>query len=189
MNNFKSNLNTFFKILFCASFASIPNLSVIESKAEDFTFGIESVGSDSLRVLKLKRTVYVGECPGIRNKTTEGYFVDYETPVQEDYVVVLQNFTKGLSPNNPPSVKKDYDSGRASDRIKFKIGTKRTKVYLSMQPGKNTIKYQIINAADRKNLKLIKSGIFAVDVQFVDSVFRRDKEYSRESGTYYCPFF
>ena len=189
MNNFKSNLNTFFKILFCTSLASIPNLSLIEAKAEDFSFGIESVGSDSLRVLKLKRTVYVGECPGIRNKTTEGYFVDYETPVQEDYVVVLQNFTKGLSPNNPPSVKKDYDSGRASDRIKFKIGTKRTKVYLSMQPGKNTIKYQIINAADRKDLKLIKSGIFAVDVQFVDSVFRRDKQYSRESGTYYCPFF
>lgn len=195
MDNFKRKLKIFLKILLCASFPAIQISNVIESKAEmianisEATLGIESVGSSSLRTLKLNRTVFVGECPGIRNKITDGYFVDYETPVQEDYVVVLQNFTRGLSPSNPPKVQKDYDSGRASDKIKFKISNKRNKVYLSMQPGVNPIKYQIIDSSDRKNPKLIKSGVFMLDVKFVDQVFRRDKEYSPESNTYYCPFF
>ena len=110
MKQFKSKLKIFFKILVCASFASIQTPSIIESKAEmianiDATLGIESVGSPSLRVLKLKRTVYVGECPGVRNKPTSGYFVDYETPVQPGYAVVMQNFTRGLNPNKPPTVK------------------------------------------------------------------------------------
>ena len=195
MRKFKSKFKTFIKILICASVSSIPTSSIIESKAEmianasEATLGIESVGSPSLRILNLNRTVFVGECPGIRNKTTTGYFVDYETPVQEDYVVVLQNFTRGLSPSNPPSIEKDYDSGRASDKMKFKISSKRNKVYLSMQPGVNPIRYQIIDESDRKNKKLIKSGVFMLDVKFVDQVYRRDKEYSSESGTYYCPLF
>ena len=195
MNNFKSKLKIFFKILICTTLSSFQTSSVIESKAEmvanisQATLGIESVGSPSLRVLNLDRVVYVGECPGVRNKTTVGYFVDYETPVREDLVVVLQNFTRGLSPSNPPSVQKDYDSGRASDKIKFKISKKRNKVYLSLQPGVNPIKYQIIDETDRKNPILVKSGIFMLDVKFVDQVYRRDKEYSSESGTYYCPFF
>ena len=148
MNNLKIRLKILFQILICATFSSIQTSSIIESKAEMIAnnspamFGIESVGSDSLTTLYLNRTVYVGECPGIRNKSTTGYFVDYETDVKEDLVVVLRNFTRGLSPNNPPSVEKDYDSGRASDKIKFKISGKRNKVYLSMQPGKNMIKYQ-----------------------------------------------
>ena len=195
MKNLKSKLKNFFKILICVTFSTIPASSISESKAQlianmsEATLGIESVGSTSLRILNLNRTVYVGECPGIRNKTTTGYFVDYETPVQEDYVIVLQNFTRGLSPSNPPSVKKDYDSGRASDKIKFKISNKRNKVYLSMQPGINPIKYQIIDESDRKDKKLVKSGVFMLDVKFVDQVYRRDKEYSSESGSYYCPLF
>ena len=195
MKFFKRKLKTFFKILICASFSSIQTSSIIESKAEmianlsEATLGIESVGSSSLRILNLNRTVYIGECPGVRNKTTEGYFVDYETPVQEDYVVILQNFTRGLSPSNPPSVEKDYDSGRASDKIKFKISSKRNKVYLSMQPGKNIIKYQIIDESDRKNKKVIKDGSFFLDVKFNDTVYRRDKEWSSESNSYYCPFW
>ena len=195
MKNFKSKLKIFLKILVCASFTSIQNSSVIESKAEmianisEATLGIESVGSPSLRVLNLNRTVFVGQCPGIRNKATTGYFVDYETPVQDDFAVVLINFTRGLSPSNPPSVKKDYDSGRASDKIKFKISNRRNKVYLSLQPGVNPIKYQIIDESDRKDKKIVKSGVFMLDVKFVDKVYKRDKEYDSESGTYYCPLF
>ena len=195
MKNFKSNLKIFFKVLVFASFSSTQILSVFESKAEmiannsEATLGIESVGSSSLRLLNLDRTVFVGECPGIRNKTTRGYFVDYETPVQENYTVILQNFTRGLSPSNPPSTKKDYDSGRASDEIKFKISNKRNKVYLSMQPGINPIKYLIVDETDRKDKKIIKSGVFTLEVKFNDQVFRRDKEYSSETNSYYCPFF
>ena len=105
MKNFKNKLQVFFKILICASFSTIQ--TNMESKAQmianvsDATLGIESVGSPSLRVLKLKRTVYVGECPGVRNKPTSGYFVDYETPVQPGYAVVMQNFTRGLNPISP----------------------------------------------------------------------------------------
>ena len=194
MKQFKNKLKIFFKILVCASFSSIQTSSIIESKAEmianiDATLGIESVGSSSLRILNLNRTVFVGECPGIRNKSAVGYFVDYETPVQEDYSVVLTNFTRGLSPSNPPSVKKDYDSGRASDKIKFKIASKKNKVYLSMQPGVNPIKYQIIDETDRKDKKIVKSGVFMLDVKFVDKVITRNKEYDREMGVYYCPLF
>ena len=195
MNNLKIRLKILFKILICATFTSIQTSSIIESKAEmiannsEAIVGIESVGSDSLRVLNLDRTVYVGECPGVRNKSTTGYFVDYETLPQEDLVVVLSNHTKGLSPNNPPSVDKDYDSGRASDKIKFKISSKRNKVYLSMQPGKNMIKYQIIDESDRKDKKIIKSGMFFLDVKFNDTVYTRNKEWSSESNSYYCPFW
>ena len=138
MKNFKNKLQIFFKILICASFSTIQT-NIIESKAQmianisDATLGIESVGSPSLRVLKLKRTVYVGECPGVRNKPTSGYFVDYETPVQPGYAVVMQNFTRGLNPNKPPTVKKDYDAGRASDKIKFKlISYKKNMIILIM---------------------------------------------------------
>ena len=195
MKNFKNKLQVFFKILICASFSTIQT-NIVESKAQmianvsDATLGIESVGSPSLRVLKLKRTVYVGECPGVRNKPTSGYFVDYETPVQPGYAVVMQNFTRGLNPNKPPTVKKDYDAGRASDKIKFKISGKSLKSgYLAMQPGVNPIKYQIIDETDRKDKKLIKSGVFMLEVKFDDTVYTRNKEYSPESGSYYCPFF
>ena len=195
MKNFKNKLQVFFKILICASFSTIQT-NIVESKAQmianisDATLGIESVGSPSLRVLKLKRTVYVGECPGTRNKSTSGYFVDYETPVQGGYAVVLQNFTRGLNPNKPPTVKKDYDAGRASDKIKFKLSGKSLKSgYLAMQPGVNPIKYQIIDETDRKDKKLIKSGVFMLEVKFDDTVYTRNKEYSSESGSYYCPFW
>ena len=195
MKNFKNKLQVFFKILICASFSTIQT-NIGESKAQmianvsDATLGIESVGSPSLRVLKLKRTVYVGECPGVRNKPTSGYFVDYETPVQPGYAVVMQNFTRGLNPNKPPTVKKDYDAGRASDKIKFKLSGKSLKSgYLAMQPGVNPIKYQIIDETDRKDKKLIKSGVFMLEVKFDDTVYTRNKEYSPESGNYYCPFF
>ena len=195
MKNFKNKLQVFFKILICASFSTIQT-NIVESKAQmianisDATLGIESVGSPSLRVLKLKRTVYVGECPGVRNKPTSGYFVDYETPVQPGYAVVMQNFTRGLNPNKPPTVKKDYDAGRASDKIKFKISGKSLKSgYLAMQPGVNPIKYQIIDETDRKDKKLIKSGVFMLEVKFDDTVYTRNKEYSPESGSYYCPFW
>ena len=195
MNNLQSKLRILFKLLICASFSSIQVSSAFESKptmianASEAFLGIESVGSDSYRVINLKRTVYVGECPGVRHKTTEGYFVDLETPVKEDYVVVLQNFARGLSPNNPPSIEKDYDRGRASDKFKFKISNKRNKVYLSLQPGTNPIKYFIIDESDRKNKVVVKEGIFPLEVKFADTVYRRDKEYSPESGTYYCPWF
>ena len=195
MKNFKNKLQVFFKILICASFSTIQT-NIVESKAQmianvsDATLGIESVGSPSLRVLKLKRTVYVGECPGVRNKPTSGYFVDYETPVQPGYTVVMQNFTRGLNPNKPPTVKKDYDAGRASDKIKFKLSGKSLKSgYLAMQPGVNPIKYQIIDETDRKDKKLIKSGVFMLEVKFDDTVYTRNKEYSSESGSYYCPFW
>ena len=177
MKNFKNKLQVFFKILICASFSTIQT-NIVESKAQmianvsDATLGIESVGSPSLRVLKLKRTVYVGECPGVRNKPTSGYFVDYETPVQPGYAVVMQNFTRGLNPNKPPTVKKDYDAGRASDKIKFKLSGKSLKSgYLAMQPGVNPIKYQIIDETDRKDKKLIKSGVFMLEVKFDDTVY------------------
>ena len=195
MFNLPTKLKILSKILICTSLSSIQISSAFESKtnmiadASEAFLGIESVGSDSYRIINLKRTVYVGECPGVRNKTTEGYFVDLETPVQEDYVVVLQNFARGLSPNDPPSIEKDYDRGRASDKFKFKISSKRNKVYLSMQPGINPIKFQIIDESDRKNKTVVKSGIFSLEVKFDDTVYRRDKEYSSESGTYYCPWF
>ena len=36
---------------------------------------------------------------------------------------------------------------------------------------------------------VVKEGIFMLEVKFNDQVYRRDKEYSPESGTYYCPWF
>jgi len=178
------------------SFTSLQILSIVESKAEtttsDYdsnTLGIESVDSSSLRVLNLKRVVYVGECPGTVNKQAEGYFVDYETPVKEDHTVILQNFARGLSPNNPPSIKKDYDNGRASEKIKFKLSNKPNKVYLSMRPGLNPIKYAIIDETNRKEKKVVKSGVFMLKVRLLDEVIRRDKEWGSYSNSYYCPIW
>ena len=58
-----------------------------------------------------------------------------------------------------------------------------------MQPGVNPIKYQIIDETDRKDKKIVKSGVFMLDVKFVDKVITRNKEYDREMGVYYCPLF
>ena len=117
MNNFKSKLNIILKLLIYTIFPALQILVSFETKAEmianDYdanSLGIESVNSSSLRVLNLKRILYVGECPGKVNKQSEGYFVDYETPVKENHVVILQNFARGLSPDNPPTIKKDYDN-------------------------------------------------------------------------------
>ena len=80
MFNLQSKLKILLKIIICASFSSTQISSAFESKsnliadASEAFLGIESVGSDSYRIINLKRTVYVGECPGVRNKTTEGYF-------------------------------------------------------------------------------------------------------------------
>tara|TARA_B100000575_G_scaffold111633_1_gene88828 strand:+ start:310 stop:900 length:591 start_codon:yes stop_codon:yes gene_type:complete len=196
MKNFKNKLNILLKLLIYMSFTSLQILSIVESKAEtttsDYdsnTLGIESVDSSSLRVLNLKRVVYVGECPGTVNKQAEGYFVDYETPVKEDHTVILQNFARGLSPNNPPSIKKDYDNGRASEKIKFKLSNKPNKVYLSMRPGLNPIKYAIIDETNRKEKKVVKSGVFMLKVRLLDEVIRRDKEWGSYSNSYYCPIW
>ena len=196
MKNFKRKLNILLKLLICTTFPSLQILSSLESKAEmiasDYdssTLGIESVDSSSLRVLNLKRIVYVGECPGTVNKQAEGFFVDYETPVKENHAVILQNFARGLSPDNPPSIKKDYDNGRASDKIKFKISDKPNKVYLSMRPGLNPIKYSIIDETNRKEKIVVKSGVFMLEVAFVDEVIRRDKEWGSYSNSYYCPIW
>ncbi len=196
MNNFKSKLNIILKLLIYTIFPALQILINFETKAEmianDYdanTLGIESVDSSSLRVLNLKRVVYVGECPGKVNKQSEGYFVDYETPVKENHVVILQNFARGLSPDNPPSIKKDYDNGRASDKIKFKLSDKANKVYLSMRPGLNPIKYSIIDESNRKEKIVVKSGVFMLQVAFIDEVIRRDKEWGSYSNSYYCPIW
>ena len=63
MNNLRSKLRIFFKMLICASLSSIQISSAFESKstmvanASEAFLGIESVGSDSYRILNLKRTV------------------------------------------------------------------------------------------------------------------------------------
>ena len=196
MKTFKSKLNIFLKLLLLTTLPPLPTISGIETRAEmmsnDYqvnTLGIESVDSSSLNILNLKRVVYVGECPGTVNKTAEGYFVDYETPVKENYAVILENYARGLSPDSPPSIKKDYDKGRASEKFKFKLSNKPNKVYLSMRPGLNPIKYSIIDESDRKEKKLIKSGVFMLKVDFVDEVIRRDKEWGSYSKSYYCPLW
>ena len=196
MKIFKSKFNIFLKLLLLTTLHPLQTISSFETKAESMssdyqvnTLGIESVDSSSLSILNLKRVVYVGECPGTVNKLTEGYFVDYETPVKENYAVILENFARGLSPDNPPSIKKDYDKGRASDKIKFKLSSKPNKVYLSMQPGLNPIKYSIVDESDRKERKLVKSGVFMLKVAFMDEVIRRDKEWGNFSNSYYCPLF
>ena len=108
MKTFKSKLNIFLKLLLLTTLPPLPTISGIETRAEmmsnDYqvnTLGIESVDSSSLNILNLKRVVYVGECPGTVNKTAEGYFVDYETPVKENYAVILENNARGLSPDSP----------------------------------------------------------------------------------------
>ena len=196
MKTFKTKLNILLKVLIFATLTPLQTISSFETKAEmissDYevnTLGIESLDSSSLSILNLKRVVYVGECPGTVNKQAEGYFVDYEIPVKENYAVILENFARGLSPDNPPSIKKDYDKGRASDKIKFKLSNKPNKVYLSMQPGLNPIKYSIIDESDRKDKKLVKSGVFMLKVAFIDEVIRRDKVWGSYTKSYYCPIW
>ena len=129
--------------------------------------GIESIDSDSLRTIIIPKTIYVGQCPGVKYGKTEGYFVDYNTPVGPDLEVKLLNYSRGLSPQRPPYVDLDYDRGRASDKIKFKIGTEHNKIYFTVREGLNPIKYYIIDESNRKEKVILKTGIFMlkVDVQ------------------------
>ena len=52
--------------------------------------------------------------------------------MREDYLLTV------------PSIKKEYDKGSASEKFKFKLSNKPNKVYLSMRPWLNPIKYSII---------------------------------------------
>ena len=87
-----------------------------EDKVEDF-LGIETINSESLKYISIPRTVYVGQCPGARNGKTEGYFVDYNTPVAPNLVVKLENYARGLSPQKPPYTVRDYDQEELQIRL------------------------------------------------------------------------
>ena len=149
--------------------------------------GIESINSDSLRVIIIPKTRYVGQCPGVKYGKAEGYFVDYNTPVGPKLEVKLLNYARGLSPQRPPYVDIDYDSGRASDKIKFKIGTEHKKVYFTVREGINPIKYYIIDESNRKEKVILKKGFFNLKVDVDETVYRRDMEYY--NGSYFCPLF
>ena len=157
-----------------------------EDKVEDF-LGIETINSESLKYISIPRTVYVGQCPGERNGKTEGYFVDYNTPVAPNLVVKLENYARGLSPQKPPYTIRDYDQGRASDKIKFKFGTEHNKVNFIVREGLNPIKYQIIDETNRRERVILKSGMFMLKVGVDQTVYKRNMEYS--DGSYYCPLW
>ena len=158
-----------------------------EDKVEDF-LGIETINSESLKYISIPRTVYVGQCPGARNGKTEGYFVDYNTPVAPNLVVKLENYARGLSPQRPPYTVRDYDQGRASDKIKFKFGTEHNKVNFIVREGLNPIKYQIIDETNRKERVILKSGMFMLKVGIEKTVYKRNMERSSD-GSYYCPLW
>ena len=158
-----------------------------EDNVEDF-LGIETINSESLKTIFIPRTVYVGQCPGAKNGKTEGYFVDYNTPVAPNLVVKLENYARGLSPQKPPYTVRDYDSGRASEKIKFKIGTEHNKVNFTVREGINPIKYQIIDESNRKERVILKSGMFMLKVGLNKTVYKRNMDRSSE-GSYYCPFW
>ena len=149
--------------------------------------GIESIESDSLRTIIIPKTIYVGQCPGVKYGKTEGYFVDYNTPVGPDLEVKLLNYSRGLSPQRPPYVDLDYDRGRASDKIKFKIGTEHNKIYFTVREGLNPIKYYIIDESNKKEKVILKTGIFMLKVDVQKNVYRRDMQYY--NGSYYCSVF
>ena len=149
--------------------------------------GIESIESDSLRTIIIPKTIYVGQCPGVKYGKTEGYFVDYNTPVGPDLEVKLLNYSRGLSPQRPPYVDLDYDRGRASDKIKFKIGTEHNKIYFTVREGLNPIKYYIIDESNRKEKVILKTGIFMLKVDVQKNVYRRDMQYY--NGSYFCSVF
>ena len=158
-----------------------------EDNVEDF-LGIETINSESLKTIFIPRTVYVGQCPGAKNGKIEGYFVDYNTPVAPNLVVKLENYARGLSPQKPPYTVRDYDSGRASEKIKFKIGTEHNKVNFTVREGINPIKYQIIDESNRKERVILKSGMFMLKVGLNKTVYKRNMERSSD-GSYYCPFW
>ena len=149
--------------------------------------GIESIESDSLRTIVIPKTIYVGQCPGVKYGKTEGYFVDYNTPVGPDLEVKLLNYSRGLSPQRPPYVDLDYDRGRASDKIKFKIGTEHNKIYFTVREGLNPIKYYIIDESNKKEKVILKTGIFMLKVDVQKNVYRRDMQYY--NGSYFCSVF
>ena len=157
-----------------------------EDKVEDF-LGIETLNSESLKYISIPRTVYVGQCPGEKNGKTEGYFVDYNTPVAPNLVVKLENYARGLSPQKPPYTVRDYDQGRASEKIKFKFGTEHNKVNFIVREGLNPIKYQIIDETNRRERVVLKSGMFMLKVGVDQTVYKRNMEYS--DGSYYCPLW
>ncbi|WP_320676757.1 hypothetical protein [Prochlorococcus sp. MIT 1300] len=147
--------------------------------------GIETADSETLDNLNLQRTVYVGQCPGVRNHKTDGYFVDYSISTQPGYKVKLVNYARGLSPQKPPFTDRSYDRGRASDQISFKLANKHKKSYLAVREGLNPIKYQIV---DSDNV-VQSSGTFMLTTKVIVTQQRRDKEYNSYSREYYCPWF
>ncbi len=108
-------------------------------------------------------------------------------PVAPNLVVKLENYARGLSPQKPPYTVRDYDQGRASEKIKFKFGTEHNKVNFIVREGLNPIKYQIIDETNRRERVILKSGMFMLKVGVDQTVYKRNMEYS--DGSYYCPLW
>ena len=145
--------------------------------------GIETAESEDLDKITLRRIIYVGECPGVSDQQTEGYFVDYSVPTQEGYRVKLVNYARGLSPQKPPFTDRSYESGRASDKIAFQIGTKHKSSYFAVRKGINPIKYQVTDEEDIVQ----SSGTFTLTANIISYKQRRDKVWGEYSKEYYCP--
>ena len=160
----------------------------IEEEEQEAMIGIESAESEVLDEINLTRLVFTGACPGIVDKKTSGYFVDYDLPTQAGLKIELTNYARGLSPQKPPFVKRDYDAGRASDVIKFKIGKAHKTKYFVVKEGLNPIKYQIIDTSDYENI-IVNSGTFMLNVNVLITEQVRNQEWSSYSNDYYCPVY
>ena len=175
------------------SFVDDPSLEVqkidepIEEEQEAM-IGIESAESEVLDEINLERLVFIGQCPGVVDKKTSGYFVDYDLPTQKGLKIELTNYARGLSPQKPPFVARKYDTGRASDVIKFKIGKAHKTKYFTVKEGLNPIKYQIIDTSDNENI-ILNSGTFMLNVNVLITEQVRNQEWSSYSNDYYCPVY
>ena len=175
------------------SYVDDPSLEVREidepiEEEQEAMIGIESAESEVLDEINLSRLVFTGACPGVVDKKTSGYFVDYDLPTQKGLKIELTNYARGLSPQKPPFVAKNYDTGRASDVIKFKIGTVHKTKYFTVKEGLNPIKYQIIDTSDNENI-IVNSGTFMLKVNILVTEQVRNQEWSSYSNSYYCPVY
>ena len=133
--------------------------------------GIESANSISISSLGISRTIYTGECPGIKQYPVTGYFVSDIHPPTPGSKVKLTNMSRGLSPDNPPFTLREYSRGRASQSFEIALGDKHRGSYFVVRPGQNMMQYEIM-----KNGNITDHGTFTVNVSVSDSQEYRGKE-------------
>ncbi|MEB3292247.1 MAG: TMEM14 family protein [Synechococcales bacterium] len=145
------------------------------SAATATAMGWEFDGRQTLNLVSLRETQYVGDCPGQDTETVEARFTSSNVPPAPGRRVMIRNVTRGVGSDPFPFTDREYEKGRASEATKMEFGSKHSSKRLRVLPGENQFEYEI-----RQDGRVIDSGSFVATLEKRYQEIRRNAEWREE---------